>query len=433
MRKLFGRNGKRFLRTILMLALAATLSLGVLSVSYAEGEIVGSEESPAEAAVRKLLKMPAGTTTPGATFTFAFEKKFVDGLDDTDSLTSMPAISSKQVVYTAADVGTTTGDVKSVSKEVLALTSTESSAFPHAGVYEYEITEQQTGYIITDPAKESLTYSPGIYTIRFYVRDEAEGSGIYVHAIGVDVTTVDNNDQTAGTKVDPTPGGGSSGGGSGLVFTNVYMKSGGGGTPTDPANRNLTISKAVSGDYADRTKYFTYSLTVNKPSLVTETSAYKAYIVDGSNTVVTALANGTVVEGDLGGYINVTADSATTIKLKHGQSIVFTDLPVGASYVAVESGETLYAPLVTMVVDGATTFDRTSLEGASLSTGPSTSTAGTVLVGESTNTASFVNANRSVTPTGLVIDNLPFIVLLVVSVGSLVIFLAAKTRKRREE
>jgi hypothetical protein len=423
------RQGKKILSSILTSVLAVALSISFSVPVFAAGAITGSEASPAMAAIRKVLQMPSGSTTPGATFTFEFAKKSVDGFTSDEYKGTMPAITDKQVSYASTDTGTTTGDVKSVPKEVNVIISGEASAFPHAGVYEYRITEKQTGaYTINDAAKEALTYSPGAYDIRFYVKDNAAGTATYVYAIGVTVVTVDNSGQTADAKVDPTPNTGG-----GLVFTNTYTKFGGGGNPEIPENQILGIGEKVGGDYADRSKYFTYALTVNKASLVPGTPVYKAYVVDTTNNVVTTAANGSISNDTFGNYIAVTSGTSTTIKLKHDQRIVFTDLPIGSNYVAVETGETHYTPRVTMVVDGATSFNRTATEATDLSTGPSTANAGTVLVGEKANAASFLNTYQTIAPTGLLIGNLPFIMILLVALGAFILFIIVKSRKRREE
>jgi hypothetical protein len=162
-----------------------------------------------------------------------------------------------------------------------------------------------------------------------------------------------------------------------------------------------------------------------------------AYIVDADNKIVTSDENGTVHFGS--NHIEVTAGTTAAVKLKHGQKIVFTDLPIGSNYAAVETGETHYTPKVTMVIDGAASFDRHDAEGATLYTGPvataanSASSAGAVLIGESANTASFLNTYQTVTPTGILIDNLPFLMILLGAVSAFIIFIVVKSRKRREE
>jgi hypothetical protein len=430
------RQGKGILSSILTLALAVVLCMSFAVPAFAapdeNGAINGDETTPAMAAIRKVLQMPAGTTTPGATFTFAFAKVSVTDAD----VSTMPDISNKTVTYTAANAGDIVGDVKSVPLEVNVLGATETAAtfFPHAGVYEYTITEVSDAPANYDPDEDTeiLTYSGAVYTIRFYVRYKTGDytNETYVHAIGV---TKENDDEGVEVgapkpKVDPTP---NSGGG--LVFTNTYVKSGDGGTPSNPDNWVLAIGKDVAGPYADRSKYFTYTLDVGKASLVPGTPIYKAYVVDDGYNVVTSTENATpLADGTHGKYIAVTAGTAATIKLKHGQKIVFTDLPIGSNYVAVETGEAYYTPKVTMVIDGGAAFDRSAAEGANLSTGTA-SAAEAVLIGEDPNTASFVNTYRTITPTGILIDNLPFIVILLGAVGAFILFIVVKSRKRREE
>ncbi|MDR2360344.1 MAG: hypothetical protein LBD85_03550 [Oscillospiraceae bacterium] len=446
------RKGKSIL-SILTLALAAVLFMSFAAPAFAEGEsetdpnliTATGESSPAMAAIRKVLQMPEGTTTPATTFTFTFAKVNVDGYTSgSDEFDAMPTIGNKSVTYANGDAGTTTNGVKMVAQEVNVLSGDEldTDFFPHAGVYVYEIAETPDTFSdsdATDNYNETMTYSQGEYTITFYVKDKANVPGTYVYAIGVKIATKDNNGQgETNTKVDPTPDDEEGGGGSAMVFTNTYLKTPNTNIdPTTPTNWVLNISKAVSGDYADRTKYFTYTLTVTNSSDLITTNAYKAYVLNATtNAVVTSTDNADNVQEDNGNrnYIAVAASSPATIKLKHDQRIVFVDLPTGTKYVAVETGATDYTASVDMKVNGDTPFTRSNTQAnTALSTGSDASTAGDVLIGEGANSAAFTNTYKDVTPTGVLINNLPFILILLVALGGFVLFIVVKSRKRRKE
>ena len=419
-----------FLRSFLSLALAIVLCLGTALPALAAGDpVIGSESNPAKVGITKLLTMPDGTTIPTATFTFNVSKVSKNDETDSTALAAMPSIGvsdgtgSNSVTYTAMDPNSVNNGVKSVYKETPDILS--NITWPSAGVYVYEISEQNGSYLTT--AEETMTYSPAKYNLSVYVKEKSSGSGYYVYAVSAAITTPDNGAQNGGDKVDPTPGTG--GKHSDLIFTNSYLKTSGGGDPTDLANQRVSISKLVVGDYAEKDRYFTYDLTVTQPTAVTGNAAtYKAYVLNSSNAIVTSASHtSTAIQTDsYGDYFTVTSGTQTSVMLKHGEKLVFTDVHIGATYVANEQGAVGYTPSAIVTVNGGTPENLSGSLGSSLSTNSRT------IGDQGANTAAFTNTYRSdVTPTGIIIDNLPFILLLTVAVGALVLFVVVKARKRR--
>lgn len=421
-----------FLRSFLSLALAIVLCLGTALPALADlngdGAAVGTESNPAKVGITKLLTMPAGTTIPTATFTFNVSKVSKNDETDSTALAAMPSIGktdgtgTNSVTYATLDSSSVSTGVKLVYKETPDILS--GIIWPSAGVYVYEISEQIDSY--TGTAQETMTYSAAKYRLSVYVKETTSGSGFYVYGVSVVITTPDNGAQNGGDKVDPTPGTG--GKHSDLIFTNSYLKTGGDEDPRIPANQIVSISKQVTGDYAEKDRYFTYNLKFIRPATVTGNGiTYKAYVLDSTNAVVTSASNtsDTINEGGFGKYFDVTVDNPAIVKLKHGQKLVFTDVHIGAYYEAIEQGAAGYTPSVKVTVNGETPVDLAGSAGTSLS-------AGLRIIGDQgANTAAFTNIYQSVTPTGIIIDNLPFILLLTVAVGTLVLFVVVKARKRR--
>lgn len=434
----------RFHKHIMALALTLVMCLGLVAPAYAL--VSGSETNPANAAIAKVMEMPEGTTTPAATFTFKFTKLDMDGKTAQAELDKMPTLLDKTITYASADAGVTATGIKLVSKEVSVLSGNStgtldgeyaSTKFPHAGIYSYTLKEDgTTGYTIADATKESLVYSKAEYKVTFYVENKTSGGGTYVKDIEIHRTKEDDgtavNPGSGKVNGTPTPGGPNGPTHSDLAFTNKYTKTnGGGGDPTVTANQVLNIKKLVAGSYADKTKFFDFDLTLTKPATVSGTVKYKAYIVSGSS-VETSTDNNANVSTDANGkkYIEVTAGSPVTIKLKHDQSIVFTDLPVGSKYVAVEAAVADYTATLVTTIAGATISRGNTTHNAALSTGPDASTAGDTKIGEDAVKTNFTNTFKTVTPTGISIDNLPFIMLLAMAIGGFVVFVVAKSRKR---
>lgn len=406
------------IKVFLTLALTLTMCMSSLTTVFAAGgSIYGTEENPAQAAITKMLQMPEGTITPAADFTFAFAKKSVDGNTADADLATMPEITDKTISYTSADVGTTTAGLKSVPKETDNIFDTLT--WPHAGVYTYTITETADTY--TASTGETMTYSGGEYDITVYVENGTNGN-LYIGAIGTTIEIKDNSGQTEGDKVDPTPG--ADGEYSKLIFTNTYTKNNGGTDPVDDSV--LSISKMVAGDMADQSKYFVYDLTVTQAATLPDTTTYKVYVVEGNTvltTIPTANYSGTVSNDGTYDYIQVTAGTPVTVNLKHNQRLSFTDAAVGTSYVAVEAAAADYTPSVSIVVNGGTPNTVNGTINTSLSTN-------TQLIGEAANSADFTNTYKEVTPTGISLNNLPFLMMIVLAAGALTAFVVVKFRKK---
>lgn len=399
------RQKKSLFRMLTSTALAAVLCVSMAVPAFAADVATGTPGTPASAEITKDLTMPDGTATPGATFTFE-----VDAVDkDGDTTATIPAITNPIITYTAGEAATgTAGGVKTVTKTADILGSTTYTA---AGVYTYTIHESSPAWAGTN---ETMTYSPANYTMRVYVENDTrtghEGD-VFVAAIGFDVNTVDNSGQTTG-KVDYV-------GGAKILFTNTFSKN---AVVVPPASGGAaSISKTVTGAYGDQTRYFPFSVTVTAPSVGASTGPYKAYVVE-NGSVVTAAANyaGTIqTDGNGDDYIEMTSASAETINLKHGQMLAFSDVPTGATYQAVETTATGYTTTIQTVEGGGTPNAITGLDTGVL----------TVKDGGA-NTADYTNAYQTVTPTGVLINNLPFLMILVLAAGALVTFVVVKSRKR---
>jgi len=104
---------------------------------------------------------------------------------------------------------------------------------------------------------------------------------------------------------------------------------------------------------------------------------------------------------------------------------VFVDTPVGTGYTVTENSPTGYLPNYAITYNGnpGDTSSDTTI-GQTLATGGQ-------YVGESDNSADFTNNRDMITATGLTMDNLPFVGLIVVLVLAVVGYVVIKVRLRR--
>ncbi|MCL2513153.1 MAG: hypothetical protein FWF08_04545 [Oscillospiraceae bacterium] len=435
-------------RLLPALALALIMCLACLTTAFA-AQPSGTETDPAQAAITKLLKVPFGTAVPTAAFKFKVTPISIDG--DTNAKPPVAGIGSNGDVYiNFPALGTppaytfkeTIGDTDYYFLESAELFGGVS--FANAGVYKYEIEELGSDFtnVGTPPTApyEEMSYSGAKYEVEVYVKDGINGR--YIYFIGSVRTT--EEDGTPGTdKVDPTPGSESEDFDySQMIFTNTYVKANGGTDPKDPDNWTLSVSKDVLGEFASQTIYFAYNMKVFTPSLIGAAETYKAYVVEadpdpenaGKYKVVTSAANGTVSGTDLnGGYINFPSDTLTAFNLKAGQFLVFIDTPVGTSYEITETGTAGYIPSAIVTYAGAAGGNEVGSKGASLVLPHSANDfyKTTLYVGEGLNSADFINENDTTTPTGLDLNDLPFIGMILLAVGAGAAFIVIKYRKKK--
>jgi len=438
---------KKASRMLLSSAVAVVMLVALATSAFAAGEINATGETSVSAALTKVLQTGEGVTLPSnMNFTFTFTQdtaatKDAAGNTIVASTVSVP-IKDVTTTVTTAMTGTTATGMKTyeVQSENFLAKATDNANYTQAGVYVYKVKETSGTYTIADATKETMTYSGAEYTLYVYVANKADNSGVYIKSVGCVLTKGDDGTATAGNegnKVDPTPGTPGTTGevltdNSDMKFTNKYTQTnGGGGDPSTPANQTLGISKVVSGALADQSQYFTYTATLTKPTVSTKTF-YKAYVVNSTtNAVETTTDNYATLKTDAAGkaYFEFPTDgSSVSFKLHHNQSLVFTDTEVGARYTVTETGASGYKPSAVLTQNGTATDIAQLAAGSNLSV---TTAPATALVGEAMNKAAFTNTLIDVTPTGIILNNLPFFMMILIAVGTLVALVVVRSKKKK--
>ena len=260
-------------------------------------------------------------------------------------------------------------------------------------------------------------------------------NGLYVQYITAWRTAGDDGeDLEDDEKVDPTPGGGGDEGFkfSHMTFTNIYKKTNGGGT-TDPTKTVLDITKTVTGTSANETSYFKFDVTVNDPKVGDPADSYIAYVYD-KDGIVSDLKNNytdlTTVEIDTDDksnqYFVFTPGDEMTILLKHGQKLGFVDLPVGASFKVTEQGAAEYTASYDLILNGGTAINVVADNIGDALSAPKT---GTALIGEKKNSVAFVNERDFKVPTGISVNNLPYIVMIAMAIAALALYMTVRFRR----
>ena len=161
---------------------------------------------------------------------------------------------------------------------------------------------------------------------------------------------------------------------------------------------------------------------------------YKAYIKDSNGFVANITPNnkgglGTGNSAD-GPYLLVPHGSDVTISLKHNQKLVFVDLEVGASFTLKELASAGYIAGYELVLNG----EEPPRSGANTEPNQDLAIPATPVnyIGEEQNYVAYTNTRNLTTPTGISVDNLPYVVLIGMALAGLMGFAAVKYRKRSD-
>jgi len=435
-------NNKRnsLLKLMTSIVLVAVLCLGVAFPALAADKY--SEGYPAEAAITKILKIPTGTEIPNLTFDFVFTAVDFDGDPNPTLLfpNGMPSINPVSITYPAGQ-GVKTVTESNGETQYVAIGSEDfiGSTFVNGpeGVYRYLVEEvADTNSNLTD--KEGIVYSTAKYYIDIYVEKDDNGDYFVRFVNGVIIGTdkdewyEDKKGYEDGDKLNPDPDGDGEIGGndtieddfSQLVFTNRYWKTtGGGGTGEDPDYSALTIKKIVTGNNAPQNYPFDFQIIVTTPEIAVGhvTGQYKAFIVDAFGQAST---NPIIFDSTLPG----------TFQLKDGESLVFVDLEVGAKVEVMEFADGDFRPAYERTFANAGEY---IAPGRGEDWGfPSNDDAGPHFTEEGTganfNEVIYTNTFRPTAPTGIIVDELPYIILIGAAAAGLVLFIALKMRKKGE-
>jgi hypothetical protein len=424
---------------LVLLTAAFTLPLATGTAEEAYAAEPAEPLGPAtRAAITKQLRMPVKTATPEHKYIFN-----ITNIKEPDT-TSAPAISPVAISFTKdSAVVTSDGSIKTVWEE--ASIDLGNVPWKDIGEYTYKITEKSTCSAILkddDSVKEDLDFSKAVYTMTVFVaRDffdidkDDDKDELYVKFITGKRMKIDSGEDNSGKnnpneKVDLSPGDGENPGTfSKMAFTNKYVKTLKGTGAGNISTGALFIEETVIGEFGAHNYGFPVSVTITTPTLASVTTA-SAYVVEGG-VVVTKPA--IVYDNDDYTY-TFTSGAAKGIGLKAGQRLVFVNLPVGTTYYAAQEATGGY--LVNLVVkSNGDKIKETSRgvdeKGLGLSIADYS---GVVpIVGEGgENSLRFSSAYEMVTPTGVIINNLPYILLIALVFGSLAAYILVRTRRRRK-
>lgn len=368
----------------------AVVAAGAMTMGMAMPTFAADEGKTTEAWITKTYNTEVGKAEK---FSFTAEQvKTGTGIITTDAAVTMPEIS-----FTDTETGT-------ISKRSQITFPT----YPEAGKYEYTVTETQTADpIVANSEHEKMIMSQAEYTMDVYVTDGATGteiSNIVVNKVRDDAGQTDTGKVDIGN-TDTNK----------FNFTNTYVQEAGTGTkPTDPdptynENGSLKVSKAVINANG----------TTTTPDAEFEFTATFAFPTGTNANTLGGIkaANGDTVTSVEGGTY--------TFKLKANENMKFTGVPVGTTITVKESAAKNYKGSAEITINGtkltpvAATSYNTELKAVN----------NNEKLGQKQNTVDVTNTYNDVPVTGIIMNTLPYVLMIALCGVALIAFVGFKRRR----
>lgn len=341
-----------------------------------------------------------GTTTTKATEAYISKTFNTEvGKNETFSFTATP------VAGNTANV--TIPDISFKETETGSITRKAKVSFPtnwsDAGKYEYTVTETGAAPAITDGEHQKMIMSQAEYTMDVYVINGDKGLEIS----NIIVNKKKDDKGTAATgKVDI-----SNTDKNGFNFTNTYVQEAGTGTdPTNPdptykTDGSLNVTKAIkaNGGTVDAEKDFNFTATFTFPKGTDATTL--GGVKDADGHVITINKNGTC-----------------TFKLQANKNMKFTGVPVGTEIKVTESATPNYKGSAVSVFNGQS---QTKVEASKYNMAFTV----TNTLGQKQNKVDVTNTYDYVPTTGIIMNNLPYVLMIVLCGAALMAFVAFKRRR----
>lgn len=388
---------KKFTKKMLAIVAAGAMTMGMaMPAMAAEGTTADTVNNAKEAYISKTYN-----TEVGKAETFSFTATQIT--DGDDVIHTAHAVTIPTISFGTTDLGTTTKTAK------INLVGTD---FPEAGRYSYTVKENETADpSVTETAYEKLIMSKAEYRMDVYVVEKTGGT-LEIDKIIVNKTKGDKDGETTG-KVDI----GSDAKKNGFNFVNTYVQEAGTGTP-DP-------DKPVTPD-PDYKKYgalnvfkkVIQNVTDDQKSLPTEKFDFTAKFEFPAGTDANTL--GGVKDKD-GNGVTLDATGQCTFQLGNGENMKFTGLPVGTTITVTEAAKANYKGSTVVTLNGVETSKATTKYNEAITASGK--------LGQKKNIVDVTNKFNNVPTTGIIMNTLPYVLMVALCAVALFGFVAFKRKK----
>ena len=381
---------KKLSKKMLAVVAAGAMTMGLAMPAFAAG--AGEETTK----VTKAYISKTYNTEVGKAMEFKFTA--TQNTTDADVVKSEVACTIPSISFIESETGTT----KKVSSSEIKF-----APFTEEGKYEYTVKEKESNPVINDSANEKLIMSKAEYKMDVYVVENPIGT-FKVDQIVVNKTKNDKGADEGG-KVDISGDKTNNT----FNFVNTYVQEAGTGTdPTNPdpdykKNGALKVSKTIDAQ--------------GETPSTTDSFSFTAKFIFPEGTDATTLGG---VKGN-GKDVSLT-EGAYTFTLKHNDSLKFTGLPVGTKITVKETGAANYKASASVVLNGGDAKivaagkyheDLTAVDGDNDK------------LGQNKNTVDVTNTYNHVPTTGIIMNTLPYVLMIALCGAALFGFVAFKRRR----
>ena len=357
---------------------AMTMGLAMPTSVFAADE--GTTTKVTEAYISKTFN-----TEVGKNETFTFQATKVTG--------NAPEVTIPNITFADTETG---------SKTKRAKVSFPTN-WPDAGKYEYTVKE--TGAIpeITDTKHQTMIMSKAEYTMDVYVSNV--GNGYEISNIIVN-KKIDDKGNTAEGKVDI-----SDTEKNGFNFTNTYVREADTGIdpinpdPTYKTDGSLNVTKAINAPEGSIDSNATFNFT--------------AKFVFPTGTDANTLGG---VKGADGNKITINEDGTYNFTLKANGKMKLTGVPVGTQISVVESATPNYKGSAESVFNGVSQTKKEATKYNEAITVENT-------LGQKQNKVDVTNTYNYVPTTGIIMNTLPYVLMIALCGAALMAFVAFKRRR----
>lgn len=379
---------KKLSKKMLAVVAAGAMTMGLAMPAFAAG--AGEETTK----VTKAYISKTYNTEVGKAMEFKFTA--TQNTTDADVVKSEVACTIPSISFIESETGTT----KKVSSSEIKF-----APFTEEGKYEYTVKEKESNPVINDSANEKLIMSKAEYKMDVYVVENPVGT-FKVDQIVVNKTKNDKGADEGG-KVDISGDQTKNT----FNFVNTYVQEA--GTGTDPTNPDLDYKKNGALKVSK-----TIDAQGETPS-TTDSFSFTAKFIFPEGTDATTLGG---VKGN-GKDVTLT-EGAYTFTLKHEENMKFTGLPVGTKITVTEAGAANYKGSASVVLNGGDAKivaagkyheDLTAVDGDKL--------------GQNKNTVDVTNTYNHVPTTGIIMNTLPYVLMIALCGAALFGFVAFKRRR----
>lgn len=389
--------------------LLAVVAAGAMTMGLAMPAFAGDVPEDLSKRAEKAYVSKTYQTEVKKEMAFNFTATQVTTTDREDLIKTSVACTIPSIEFKENDFNSNSGSYKKVSGEITF------GNFTEAGKYEYTVKESATTTpAVTNGDHEKLIMSQAEYTMDVYVVEKASNK-LEIEKIIVTKTKNDKGEEDSTTgKVDI----GDDAGKNGFNFTNTYVQEA--GTGTDPTNPNPDPDDYTKYGSLNVAKKVILNTADNAATLPTDKFDFTVKFEFPAGTDATTLG-GVKKNGEA---VTLATDGTTTFQLGHNENMKFTGLPVGTEITVTETGVANYKASAKVFLNGV----QQEAVAASKYNELLTVVNGDKL-GQQKNTVDVTNRYNNVPTTGIIMNTLPYVLMIALCGVALFGFVAFKRRR----